>query len=132
MIDAFAELSVDKRYNGKSSLKTYLFAIGRNVTLRHIKKYKRADNVPIDDIADEIQGFESLPEMDFVREDERARLRGAMRRLKAEYREVLHLIYFENMSYAEAGASMKKTIKQIEYLTRAAKTSLKSILESEG
>ena len=52
--------------------------------------------------------------------------------VKTAHREVLHLIYFKNMSYAEAGVSMKKTVKQIEYLTRAAKASLRNILESGG
>ena len=91
MIDAFAELSVSKKYSGKSSLKTYLYAIGRNIALRHVKKYRRAGGVPIEDIAEETEDFDNLPEMDFVREDERARLHSAMRKLKTAHREVLHL-----------------------------------------
>lgn len=132
MIDAFAALSVDTRYSGKSSLKTYLFAIGRNTTLHHIRKYKRVDNISIESIVEDTYDMENLPELDFIKKEERSRLRAAMDRLKIEYREVLHLIYFENMNYADAGASMNKSVKQVEYLMRAAKASLKNILESEG
>ncbi|MDR0424346.1 MAG: sigma-70 family RNA polymerase sigma factor [Clostridiales Family XIII bacterium] len=132
MIDAFAELAADTKYSGRSSLKTYLFAIGRNIALRHMKKYRRGGTVPIELIVGEPVDADDLPEFDFIRKEERRWLQAAMPNLKQEHREVLHLIYFEDMSYADAGAAMRKTAKQIEYLARVAKASLKNILESEA
>lgn len=132
MIDALTELVISKKYRGQSSLKTYLFAIGRNISLHHIRKYKRRDSVPHEDIPDDVYDHINLPEYNFVREDERQRLRAAIQTLKCEHREVLHLVYYERMSYADAGVSMKKSVTQINNLLHKAKTTLKIILENEG
>ena len=55
-----------------------------------------------------------------------------MQELKEEYRIALHLIYFEEMSYEEAGKVMHKSRKQIENYAYRARNALKSILEQEG
>lgn len=52
--------------------------------------------------------------------------------INPEYREVLHLLYFEDMSYDEAAAVLKKNNKQIKNLVYRAKKSLKIALEKEG
>ena len=134
MIDAFAELALDTKYRGQASLKTYLFSIGRNVALRRVRKTKSSDYTYITIIEDTLgedafAGAENSLEADFIREEQKARLHTAMRTLKREYREVLHLIYFENMSYADAGTAMSKSVKQVENLTRRAKASLRIILD---
>ena len=55
-----------------------------------------------------------------------------MNGLKADYRCVLYLLFFERMSYAEAGLVMKKTDGQIRGLVSRAKKALKEKLDSEG
>jgi len=47
-------------------------------------------------------------------------------------REVIHLIYFENLSYEEAAKVMKKNKKQIDNLLYRAKSALRTILGKEG
>ena len=47
-------------------------------------------------------------------------------------REVVHLIYFEDMSYAEAANIMKKNKKQIDNLLYRAKNELRLILGEDG
>ena len=131
MIDAFAELAINAKYKEQSSLKTYLFSIGRNITLKHIRKYKSSGYLPIDKVREETEYLSNLPEMTFVAEEQKAQLHTAMRLLKQDYYEVLYLIYFENMSYNDAGRTMKKTAVQVDHLLRRAKSSLKSILEAE-
>ena len=54
-----------------------------------------------------------------------------MAQLKPEYREVLHLLFFEGMKNAEAAKIMKKNTRQIENLAYRAKRSLRSRLEKE-
>jgi len=132
LIDAFAELAVDKKYKGQSSLKTYLFSIGRNITLKHVRKYKLFDTVPVDDIAYEAEDQNNPVDVNILIEEEKKQVDSAMRSLKQEYREVLHLIYFEDMSYADAGQTMQKSVKQITALAHRAKKSLRSLLENEG
>jgi RNA polymerase sigma-70 factor (ECF subfamily) len=131
-LDAFAELAIGTNYRGGSSLKTYLFAIGRHLALRHVKRYGHADNILMDEILEEIGGDENAVEADYLRAEQKERLHAAIRTLKPEYREVLYLVSFEDMSYAEAGKTMRKTEKQIANLTHRAKASLKKILDDAG
>lgn len=59
-------------------------------------------------------------------------LKEALPRLKAEYREALHLTFFENMSYAEAAAVMHKSEGQIKALVFRAKKKPRQSLGEEG
>ena len=52
--------------------------------------------------------------------------------MKAEYREALYLIYYEDMSYRNAATVMKKSEEQITKLVYRGKQRLKAILEQEG
>lgn len=56
----------------------------------------------------------------------------AMKKLKAEYRQVLYLLYFEDFDNAQAATVMKKNTRQIENLVYRAKISLKTELIREG
>lgn len=67
-----------------------------------------------------------------INSEERRQVNTAMSRLKTEYREVLHLTVFEEMSYAEAAAVMKKSEGQIKALVCRAKKKLRNILTEEG
>lgn len=55
-----------------------------------------------------------------------------MRSLIPEYRQVLWLIYFEELSNKEAAAIMKKSVHNIETLVYRARKSLRKQLEMEG
>ena len=55
-----------------------------------------------------------------------------MAKLSPDYREALYLIYFEELSHAEAAAVMGKSAKQIENLVFRGRKSLRGLLESEG
>ena len=49
-----------------------------------------------------------------------------------DYREVLYLTYFEDMSYAQAAEVTGKTVKQITNMVYRGKESLRRLLEQEG
>ena len=133
MIDVFARLDEERGFKGKSSLKTYLFAMARHLALRHVKKRGRKAQIPIEELVNKLcGGGDSSPEADYLRGERREQLRGAIQQLKPEYGEVLRLLYFENMSYEEAAGIMNKTVKQIDNLTYNAKISLKAMLEGGG
>ena len=134
MIEAFAKMMVKGGgFRGDASLKTYLYAIARNLALRHLKKYGREKRIPWEGIATAPDGEPARsPEMRALREEDRRTLYEAMQRLKREYREALHLLYFEDMSYAEAGAVMGKSPRQIADLAYRGKLSLKAKLEQLG
>jgi len=55
-----------------------------------------------------------------------------MEQLNPDHCEVLYLVCFENMSYAQAAQVMGKSIKQIDHLLERGKKKLRLLLEREG
>lgn len=130
MIDAFALMFVKMRPVGRTgSFKAYLYKTARNLAVRH-KKGRRIF-INIDDVAFELKNDDKA-EADIIRNERDRQLYGALERLKTEYQEVLYLIYFQDMSYREAGAVMGKSESQVTKLVYRGKQRLKSILEEEG
>lgn len=132
MEDTFVKLAVKRpHFKGNSSFKTWLYAIGRNVALDHLRRESKVRTVSPDECAElSVDGEELLAS--YVKEERRLSVHRTMGRLCPDYRQVLWLVYFEDMSNAEAGAVMKKNNRQIENLLYRAKKALKSELEKEG
>ena len=130
MIDAFAELAASKKYRGQSSIKTYLFSIGRHLAIRHARKFGNKNTVPFDSI--DFDPDEITPEAGYLRAEQDGSVQTAMHSLKPDYHEVLRLVYFKNMSYADVGQTMRKTKKQVENLVYRARASLKKKLADKG
>ena len=65
-------------------------------------------------------------------DEERRAVSAALERLPEDFRTVLHLIYFEELSYEEAAKVMKKNRKQVDNLLYRAKNALRSIIGREG
>ena len=129
--DVFAELLIHKRrYNFKTSLKTYIFTIGRNKAVSYVRKCVRHPECAYEYIESE-SDRRSL-EDEFIQRERERELHEALNKLNEDYRTVLHLIYFEEMSYAQAAKVMKKNTKQIENLVYRARISLKKELEKEA
>ena len=132
-IQAFAELALCRgRFCGKSTIKTYLFAIAKNLAYQHVKARRHEPHISFEEINEMLQDKAGTPH-DLLEQEEANRvLHEAIWELKDEYRVVLELLYFEDMSYAEAGRLMKKNAKQIDNLAVRAKVSLKKALESRN
>ncbi|MDE5605576.1 MAG: RNA polymerase sigma factor [Eubacterium sp.] len=130
--DTFVKIITKKpRFAGKSSFKTWLYAIGRNVALNYIKKHARTPETSIDDYSESICDEENL-EQSYICEERKIIIHRAMRNIKKEYRQILWLIYFENLSNKEASIIMKKSVHNIETLVYRARKSLKEELIKEG
>ena len=131
-IDVFSDLIVHKhRYNFKVSLKTYLFMIGRSRALDYIKHRKVIDFVEINE-AEDFSDDERVLEQTVLDDERKRMVNEAITKLPEDMREVVHLIYFEDMTYAEAAKVMKKTAKQVDNLLYRAKTQLRIILGKDG
>ena len=59
-------------------------------------------------------------------------LHKALHELDPKYRQVLYLVYFEELSSKEVGIIMKRSDKQIRDLLYHAKRSLRAVLERSG
>lgn len=128
--DVFVDLLIHKRrYNFKTSLKTYIFTIGRNKAVSYLRRCARRPECAYEYIENE-SDRRSL-EDEFLKREREKQLHAAINTLNEDYKTVLHLIYFEDMSYEQAAAVMKKNKKQIENLVYRARQALRKILENE-
>jgi RNA polymerase sigma-70 factor (ECF subfamily) len=128
--DTFMEILV-KRYRFKETFKfkTWLFKIGRNNAYDYLRKQSRTATIPLECI----EAVDSeMPEEILLKNEQNRQLYRAMSTLIPDYRRVLHLLYFEDMSYEQAGKVLRKSNKQIKNLAYRAKKSLKVTLEKEG
>ncbi len=130
--DTFFRLMIKKpKYSGKSSFKSWLYAIGRNIAVDHVRHGTAHTQTSIEDIEAYISDEKDL-ERSYLQEEQKIALYRALEKLPSEYQQILWLIFFEGMSNKEAGIAMKKSGRQIRNLLYRAKQSLKKTLEKEG
>ena len=131
-IDTFMYLIVHRhRYNFKTNLKTYLFMIGRSRALDYLRHQNRFTMVELSDAERELPSVPG-PEESILREVQKQELNRAMDTLPQDMQTVLHLVYFEELSYEEAAKVMRKNKKQVANLLYRAKAQLRAILGREG
>ena len=129
--DTFVKLGIKKPYfSGKSSFKTWLYAIGRNVAVDYIRKESKRSEVSIDEYMD-LADRQTLEDA-YLKEETKIVIHQALGKLKSEYRQVLWLTYFEEFSNKETAKIMRKSVHNTETLIYRAKQSLKQELIKEG
>ena len=130
--DTFFRLVIKKpKYLGKSTFKSWLYAIGRNVAVDYMRHNSKILNVPIDDVENYLIEEQNL-EQSYIKEENMLIVNKALNELIPEYRNVLWLTYFEEFSNKETAIILKKTERQIKNLLYRARKALKSKLEKEG
>ena len=128
MEDVFVDLIVHKnRYGGKSSFKTYLFAVARNKAVDYIRKNKKEVTLTFEDSSDMEELITSI-----IKTEKNKAVAKALEGINREYKTVLMLIYFEDMSYEDISKILKKSNRQVKNIAYSARKSLKAILEKEG
>ncbi len=129
--DTFVKIITKKpRFSGKSSFKTWLYAIGRNTTLNYLKRQSKTVEVSIDECRELLDDEEKL-ELSYICEERKIALHKAIKKLKPEYRQILWLIYFEDFSIKEAASVMKKSVHNTETLVYRARLSLKKEINGD-
>ncbi len=130
-IDVFTYVLVHKhRYNFKTSLKTYLFMLGRSRALDCLRRGKKLATVDITDAESELSA--PSPEEEFITDERKRVVREGLSKLPADMREAITLVYFEGLSYEECARVMKKSKKQIDNLLYRSKEKLRSVIGKEG
>ena len=130
--DTFVRLVTKKpHYSPKYSFKTWLFTIGRNLALNHLRRNRRVIDVSEEELTAFHSDEESL-EQSYLREERKILLHRALSGLRPDYAQVMYLKFFEEQNNEEISRIMKKTRRQVENLVYQAKRSLKSQLEQEG
>lgn len=130
--DTFFRLITKKpRFSGKSTFKSWLYAIGRNVAVDYIRHNSKMLSTPIEDMENYLSDEESL-EQSYIKEERKIMVHKALSELSADYKTILWLVYFEGFSNKEAAVVLRKNQRQVKNLLYRAKQSLKSKLEKEG
>lgn len=131
MIEAFSRIFAKERpISGQGSFRAYLYKTARNLALRH-RQTHRFCFLRMEELHFEPQS-QALAETELFRSERNRQLYAALEAIKAEYREALYLVYFENMRYREAAMIMGKTEQQVTKLVHRGKQSLRAVLEQEG
>lgn len=126
MLDTFAKLIIKKpKYLGKSSFKTWLFAIGRNIAMDTLKK-SRAD-VPLSEAENYISEADGLEES-YLADEKKLEVRQAVKSLKGEHSQALWLVY----SAGYEKTVEQKTVPVSEAVERAMNTYSGRDLENTG
>ena len=133
--DTFFRLLVKKpRFDGRSGFKTFLYAIGRRVAADHLRKKRGKDTVSLEALAEE--GFDLPAKEDvvaaYLRDETHRAVHRALGRLKDTHREILWLVYFEELSVKEAAGVLGKSPHAAESLIHRARLSMKAELDKEG
>ena len=130
--DTFFKLMTKKpRFSGRSTFKTWLYTIGRNIAVDWIRRESKQTELAPEDM-EQYQKDESDLERTYIREERKMAVHRSLRKLMPDYRAVLWLVYFEDFSGREAAAILRKNDRQMKNLLYRAKQSLKSELEKEG
>ena len=131
MEETFFKLITRKpHFNGKSSFKTWIYAIARNIALDYLRRQKNSPYSIYD--YENLLVEELTVEQQYLKKEEKIELYNAIKNLSYEYRQVLFLVYFEDFSNEQTASIMKKSKRQVENLIYRAKKSLKQWLEKEG
>ena len=131
MEDTFCRLAIKRpRFSGRSSFKTWLYTIARNLAIDRMRKEARHPSLPLDEAMAPAE-LCSVEEA-YLREERRVAVHRAMTRISEDYRQALWLSYFEGMTNGECAKVTGRSKRQIENLLYRAKQALKNELEKEG
>lgn len=129
--DTFLKLYVDRpKFSGKCSFKAWLYTIGRNAAIDHFRKHSKRAAGAVDDFYD--LSDKTDIENDYIKNEEKRALYNAMERMNPDYRQVIYLVFFEDLKSSEAGIVLHKSERQMRNLIYRAKKDLKSELERSG
>lgn len=133
MMDTFAILaSGTARYKEKddASFKTWLYAVAKNQALLYIRKHRLKFVSSEKDLLNNIEADESFQPIAMLLKNKReSLLYRAMKVIDTDYRQVLFLLYFENMKPEQISRIIKKNIKQTYNLLSRGKESLRVAFE---
>jgi RNA polymerase sigma-70 factor, ECF subfamily len=119
-INAFKNL---KSYKPEFAFSTWLYRIARNEAYRELKHLNRRQEITeTEDVSD--QDIEGAAISQHLGEE----LHAAMANLRAEWRQILHLYYWEQKSYEEIAELLDKPLNTIKVWMKRAKHQLEKEL----
>jgi RNA polymerase sigma-70 factor (ECF subfamily) len=125
-IDAWQQAS---RYEGRSSLNTWLCAIARYKALNYLRKHRRTeDTSALENMADE----SDTPETGLQKSDKSRVLKACLGKLTLEHREVLELVYYHDKSIIEASEILAIPLNTVKTRMFYARKQLSQLMLAAG
>ena len=122
------------RYRGEASIKTWLFAVIRKTAIgEHRKRLLRSLRLSaVPDQTTLRSSFGEEPAMAFERSEAQLRFQSTLEQLPARQREVLHLVFYEDLSLREAADVMRISIGSVrQHYERGKKHLRQSLAQTE-
>ena len=123
-----AFLHID-RFEGRSSLYTWLCRIGKNAWLRECRRRSRYSDTPYEDLL--LEDPAPPPEAAILRREHSRRLRQAVQALQDPYREVLILHTFGSLTLKEIAALHQKSESWARVTCFRARKQLQEVLNDD-
>lgn len=122
------------RYRGEASIKTWLFAVIRKTAIgehrKSLLRSLRLSTVP--DRTTMLNASAEEPAKAFERSEAQLRFHSALEQLPARQREVLHLVFYEDLSLREAADVMRISIGSVrQHYERGKKHLRQSLTQTE-
>ncbi len=114
-------------YKGKSGFSTWLYRIGFNNSINHIKKNKRMSMVEIEKLNLRCECSDCK---DLIRKEQKEAITGELNKLDSRYRTPLFLFFIEEKSYKEIAEIMKIPINSVKSYILRGKEAIRQALQS--
>ena len=96
------------RWDGRAAFKTWFFGVVRITALEQRRWFRRGDAEPLS--SREVAASGPAPDSAIARQERARKLAAALARIAPRQREVLHLVFYEDMSIAEAAVVMNVSL----------------------
>jgi RNA polymerase sigma factor (sigma-70 family) len=102
-------LAGEARFDGRSTFKTWLFGVVRRTASSVRRRHRLHALLGLRDARD-MHRFQASPEDDAISTDRRERTRRALSALSVRQREVLHLVFYQDLTIEEAANIMRVSV----------------------
>jgi RNA polymerase sigma-70 factor (ECF subfamily) len=121
------------KFNGHSSTRTWFFAVVRTTALER-RRRAAVRSLAIERLRRWITGSDSAPTPERLTEidERRDRLRRSMTRLSPRQREMLHLVFYQDLTIEEASHILGISVGSARTHYQRGKTRLRKLLAEDG
>lgn len=116
-------------YEGRSSVRTWLFGVARRQA--HNRLRRKEPSFAVEEELDALPSDDSGPEEILLTTARKHEIAECVRRLNPMHREVLVLVFYHDLSYAETARVLDAPVGTIKSRLNSAKRALRSLLETK-